>query len=307
MKGLRLAEKYYRTYGTKMIEEKFPDYKERIAVGLVGEGSECYGFDDKISQDHDWGPGFCLWLTMDDYKTIGQKLHLEYQKLPQSFKGFNRLESQWGGGRMGVHETGDFYRKYTGNPAAPDSFEQWLYLPEEYLSKCTNGKVFTDPLGDFTKIRNDFLKFYPEDIRLSKIAGRCMTGAQAGQYNFLRSVKRKEYFAALYSETKFCSDIMSLVFLLNRCYAPFYKWRHAAVKALPVLGEFLYEKIKLMMITSDYQKKGEIIEMICIEIIKEFRKQKLSSSSSDFLLDHGPIIQNKINDKNLKKRDVWLG
>jgi hypothetical protein len=287
-----------------MIEKIFGAYKDRIAVGLVGEGSECYGFDDKISRDHDWGPGFCLWLTTDDFHTIGQKLQIEYQKLPQSHKGFQRLLSQWGGDRVGVHEIGAFYQKFIGSPQAPDSFERWLYIPEEYLSKCTNGKVFTDPLGAFTKIRNELLRFYPEDVRLLKIAWRCMSCAQTGQYNFRRSLKRQQFFAAQYAETKFCADIMSLVFLLNQCYTPFYKWRHSAVRSLPVLGEFLYEQIAVMVSTDDYKKKHEIIEGVCAKVIKEFHRQGLSYSNSDFLLDHASHIRGRIKDENLKKRDL---
>ena len=46
VKGLELARAYYETYGKPMIEEKFPEYRDRIAAGLVGEGSECLGYDD---------------------------------------------------------------------------------------------------------------------------------------------------------------------------------------------------------------------------------------------------------------------
>lgn len=38
MTGLEMAKAYYEAYGKKMIEEKFPDYAGRIAVGLVGKG-----------------------------------------------------------------------------------------------------------------------------------------------------------------------------------------------------------------------------------------------------------------------------
>ena len=69
--GLELAKQYYETYGRPMIAEQFPQYEERIAVGLVGPGSECFGFDDEISRDHDFEAGFCLWVTSEDEEAVG--------------------------------------------------------------------------------------------------------------------------------------------------------------------------------------------------------------------------------------------
>ena len=307
MKGLELAELYYNEFGKKMIEERFHEYKDRIAVGLVGEGSECYGFDDQVSRDHDWGPSFCLWLDHDDYQKIGSRLQEEYNRLPGRFHGFQRKISQWGDGRVGVLEIGTFYRKYMGVPQVPNSLKEWLIIPQDYLSTCTNGKVFCDPLGKFSQIRNKLLDFYPEDVRLVKIAALCMSAAQSGQYNLMRSIAHKEYSAALFAEAQFCSDIMALVFLLNRVYALFYKWRHRALRRLPMLGELLHEKISQLISIHDYTRKSDIIEDICSQVIKEFRIEGLSDSESDFLLDHGPVIHNKIKDEDLRRRNVWVG
>ncbi len=307
MKGLKLSEEYYKACGVPVIREKFPEFEHVIAAGLVGDGSECYGFDDQISKDHDWGPGFCLWLRDEDYRQIGSALQKEYDKLPDTFQGFKRLISKWGGGRVGVFSIAEFYTKFIGVPKAPVALDDWLYLPESNLAKCTNGKVFADPCGDFSKIRKRLLEFYPEDVRLVKIAARCMTAAQAGQYNYTRSIRRKDYFAAMYSETRFSSDILSLVFLLNRSYAPYYKWRHRAVRRLPVLGEFIYNNINELIRNNDPALKSRLIEDISGGVIKELRKQGLSNSDSDFLLEHGPLVHSKIKDKRLRQRDVWAG
>ena len=74
MKGLEVAEKYYQAYGRKMLEEQFASIKEQTAVGLAGYGSECFGFDDDISRDHDYGPSFCIWLPEEVYREYGPKM-----------------------------------------------------------------------------------------------------------------------------------------------------------------------------------------------------------------------------------------
>ncbi len=306
MKGLEICEKYFEEFGAPMVEQKFPEYKQRIAAGLVGDGSECFGFDDELSRDHDWGPSFCLWLNKEDYKIIGKSLQAEVEKLPKSFMGFERKVSDWGGGRTGLFEIGNFYKSFIGFDHVPNSINEWLAIPEDYLAIATNGKVFADPLDEFTQFRNELKEYYPEDVRLKRIAARCMTIAQYGQYNFIRCIKREEYVAALYAESKFCEDTISLVFLLNKEYKPFFKWMHRAVKRLPIMGYFVHRILREIVTTNDYEKKSRLMETICGRIVKELQKQRLSDSSSSFLLDHGPVIQKRIQNAELRNRNVWL-
>jgi hypothetical protein len=308
MKGLELSETYFQQVGLPMLREKFADYIDRIAVGLVGDGSECFGFDDSLSRDHDWGPGFCIWLIREDHQIIGSKLKSAVAELPQSFVGFGpRKESQWGDERIGVFEISQFYRKFTGFDHLPSGLNEWLLIPENNLAACTNGKVFSDPMKEFTGWRKALLDFYPEDVRLKKIAARCMTIGQSGQYNFPRCVRRGEYFAAQYAETKFCADFMSLIFLLNKKYVPFYKWMHRAVKALPILGERTHGAVAVLISEPEFEEKIKRVEGMCAAVIKELKSQGISDNESSFLPDHGPAIQNRIKDKALREQNVWVG
>ena len=307
MKGLEISERYFWEYGAPMIEKEFSDYKESIAAGLVGEGSECYGFDDEISRDHDWGPSFCLWLNKEDYRAISAKLEKELARIPADFEGIGpRAVTEWGKGRVGVFEIGEFYRRYIGFDHIPTNIKEWRIIPEINLAACTNGKVFTDPPGEFTSFREGLKKFYPEDVRLKKIASRCMTTAQLGQYNFMRCIQRKEIVAARYVEAQFCAQVISLIFLLNRQYTPFYKWMHRAMKGLPILGEVTYKLLSDIVISIGPVKKSQLMEETCANIIDEFRREGISNSPSDFLLDHGPIIQSNIQDEELRNSDVRL-
>ena len=57
MKGLEIAGAYYEEYGKPMLEESFSDVLPYLAAGMFGSGSECMGFDDEVSRDHDFEPG----------------------------------------------------------------------------------------------------------------------------------------------------------------------------------------------------------------------------------------------------------
>jgi hypothetical protein len=303
VKGLDLAEAYFQEIGAPMIAERFPEYTDRIAAGLVGPGSECFGFDDELSRDHDWGPGFCLWLTRDYHEAIGRSLQEAYEKLPGTFRGFGpRLASPGEEGRTGVCEVSSFYRNYTGLDHIPQNLREWLALPEQSLAVCTNGRVFHDPSGVFSRWRETLEGFYPRDVRLKKIASRCATIAQAGQYNFERSLKRGEHFAAHYAVTKFCADAISLVFLLNRRYVPFYKWMHRALRDLPLLGSRIHGMVERLALERDDRAKGPMIEEMCALLVDVLRREGLSDSQSDFLLDHAHSVHSRIDDPELGAR-----
>ena len=114
--NLERCRRFYEQYGAPMIHEKFPEYEERIAVGMAGEGSDCFGYEDDISKDHDYGIGFCLWLTSDDYEKIGISLNKEYEKLinkhAKEYKehAYNRFFDN----RRGVATIGRFYENTLG-------------------------------------------------------------------------------------------------------------------------------------------------------------------------------------------------
>lgn len=296
MNGLELSRKYFEEVGRPAFEKACPLALERGAVGLVGEGSECFGFDDEISRDHDWGPGFCIWLAEEDYKAFGEEAAKLYDSLPKNFMGFERQRViKLTSDRVGVHSIPEFYSKYIGLGRAPETFEEWFNLPERFISKVTNGEVWQDPLGEFSKIRNALIAYYPEPVRKRKIAMHAELAAQAGQYNYYRCMQRGNVVAASHALDVFLTNVEDLVFLLNLKYCPYYKWAYRALKALPILGAEVGALMKEIVLadTTDSKKRGEAIEKISALIIAELKRQGLSNSNSDFLLHHAQEMFNE--------------
>ena len=204
MRGLDISRSFYEEFGKPMIERDFAEFADRIAVGLVGHGSECFGYDDELSRDHDFSPGFCIWLTEEDEREFGFKLFRAYSKLPQEYMGIKLVEkSLAGNGFKGVSVISDFYRRYTGREGAPESLSDWLYIPSHYLAEATNGEVFCDPLGEFSRIRQQIKCGMPEDVRLKKIASCALHMAQTGQYNYSRCIAHGESGAARLALSEF--------------------------------------------------------------------------------------------------------
>lgn len=307
MKGLELAKGYFEQYGKPMLIRDFPEYLERMAIGLVGQGSECYGFDDEISLDHDFEAGFSIWLTEEDEKLFGFKLFRAYSKLPKEYLGVKLQQSgAYSSGRKGVHTIKEFYSFYTGTGDAPIGNEQWLSIPEPYLAEVTNGEVFFDPLGEFTRIREKIKSGMPNDVWLKKLASAVFNMAQSGQYNYNRCLAHNEKAAAAIALTEFAKNTAHAVFLFNNTHMPFYKWAFRAIKNLTYLTE-IADKIELLL-TSPYNSKIniEIIEEISSLIINEIKKANLSDRNDDYLEPYAYCINNKIKDGNLRNTSVML-
>ena len=331
--GLKLARAYWNEYGKPLIVERYPEYQGRIAAGLVGHGSECYGFDDELSHDHDFGPGFCLWLTDEDYAAIGERLQADYESLPDTFMGFGpksqTARAQGAGRRVGVFRIGDFFESITGYRQAPpaDRPHEWLMLDEPTLAAATNGEVFADPLGAFSKTRQGF-KLMPEDVRLSLISRRLGMIAQAGQYNLPRMLQRGDGAAAWCAINEFAEAVASLVFLINTPvsagYMPYYKWRFAALRRLsrrmaarlPDACAQLEDVLRLASAACfggvGFGEGGKgaapaakqvvsIVESICAEIVAELGREGLTDSDETFLEWQRPYVE-----EHIEHRDACL-
>lgn len=292
LKGLELSKKYYEKYGKKMIEERFPEISSQAAAGLVGYGSECFGFDDEISADHDYGPSFCIWLPREFYMQYGERMQAAYDALPKDFMGFaGRVEEAQGKGRVGALCLEDFYHGILGFASAPKTAEEWLMISEAALATATNGEVFADPLGRFTKIRDALLAYYPEEVWRRKLAQSLAEAAQAGQYNYARAMKRGEVIAAELSLAKFVEEAMHLVYLLNKKYAPFYKWMHRGLKELPV-GAEVGDMLALLYRTQAQEDRVLIIEAVCNVLVQILNEMGLSRETDNFLQRHVGEVMN---------------
>ncbi len=253
--GIDLCRRYYEEYGRPMIAGKFQAYESRIAVGLVGKGSDCFGFDDVLSQDHDFGPRFVMWVTKKVYDEIGEELQEAYDKLPSQFLGIDRIETFHGKDRSGVMIIEEFYKSLLGFDLAGmlahnnedtasgkenlDTIKCWLSVQEYALAAAVNGEVFRDDEGIFTQYRNLLSAYYPKAVWYRKAAQTCALFSQSGQYNLPRMRRRGQLVAAELAKAECAKQAMKLYYLLNRKYAPHDKWLYRGMpeNAQMTLGE----------------------------------------------------------------------
>ena len=307
--GLALSERFYLAYGEPMLREQFPELLGLVAVGLVGSGSECFGYDDELSRDHDFEPGFCLFLPDESLVDRKQAFALEraYAKLPKEFEGMKRSPMDpVGGNRHGVLRISEFLKQKTGREDGALSLMDWFFIPEQSLLEATNGKLFYDGLGALTEARAR-LSYLPEDVRRKKLAGRLLLAAQAGQYNYARCLGRGESGAAQLALCEFVQSILHAVFLLNRRYLPYYKWSFRALRELPILSE-LGSSLEFLISSGntpdEAARKSEMLEEIARAIVAELVRQGLSHREDAELEAHAYAVNAQISDEAVRNLHI---
>lgn len=307
MTGLEEARDFYLKYGAAMIHERFPKFEGRIAVGLAGHGSECFGYDDELSKDHDWERGFCLWISDVDDIEIGLELSRAYNSLPIEQP---EQRSALGGRSRGVIRTGFFYRKYTGRAGAPKDWQQWLYLPSHALAEASNGQVWRDDLGQFSAQREQILHGMPEDVWKKKLAARAVEMAQSGQYNYSRCLGHGQQGAAMLAATEFVKAACGMIYLLNRRHMPYYKWMLRGMDDLVLLADMRPALEHILLADNDeagQRLKAGLIEDVCAGVIAQLQAQGLSAGSWDYLEPHAFEITERIENAEIKALHVMEG
>ena len=308
MKGLELSEKFYEQFGKPMLENEFSEVEKYLAVGLVGSGSECLGFDDEISKDHDFEAGFCIFLPDEVDERTEFLLERAYSRLPEEFMGYKREKlNPVGGNRHGVLRISKFLKSKLGKENGKLSEVDFFFIEEQFLLEVTNGKIFCDNLGLLTEVREK-LRYLPEDVRLKKLAGNLLLMAQSGQYNYPRCIKRGDTAAAQLSVGEFVNSALKTVYLINKKYMPYYKWAFRGLKEMPTLSG-LYDSLEYLISSPNTEatKKQEIIESVCKAIADELVSQGLTRPSTAELEPIAYSVNDRIKDPEIRNLSVLYG
>ena len=247
---------FYNEYVAPLIRERFGAYERRIAVGIAGEGSDCFGYDDELSRDHDFGTGVCLWVTDGDMKEFGYRLSIAYNELVDSRERSyytDRLRE-----RRGVMTIHGFYSAILGIDCDTEgvtmSEKQWQLLDHSCLATAVNGEVFRDDLGAFSAFRRLLLAYYPDRIWRIRMAEQLHRFSSALQVNYARCMTRGDIVAAQLCKNEGMAAAMELFFLIRRTYPPYYKWTFRALSDMDGAKEFAGAVYELAGLQCDRKK-----------------------------------------------------
>ena len=309
MNGMELARQYYESCGAPMLHARFADCEQVIAAALTGSGSECYGYDDDVSTDHDFEPGFCLFLPGEDIVDRRTAFQLEraYMKLPAEFEGFRRQKlGPAGGARHGVFRLEEYFADRLGCVPEKMTMNDWLRLPSSALAEAVNGQVFRDDAGLLTDCRR-ILRQMPEDARKKRLAGHLLSMGQSGQYNYVRCLRHGEKAAAQLAAVEFVRHTMETVFLLHRSYCPFYKWSFRALRNLPDEAETAGTLAWLLTTDNEPQRAEEkyaAMESLAARVIEMLQAQELTRAVCSDLEKHAYSVNEGIGNGEVRNLHI---
>ena len=245
-----------------IFREEFDDVANQMAAGVFGYGSEVLRLDDEYSQDHHWGLRVNVLLPRELLATRGSEIE---DRLAA------RLPAQWRG-----HDLGAYYARTKGVSIAgledhlkstigidhpPSSYVEWMAIPEEDITHVVAGEVWHDPARKFMAVREALTQYYPEPVRIRRLAHWCRYFSGMGSYALKRALLRDN---ELYASTTFARALrwgVQIAFLLDRTYYPYDKWLTTAFGRLPRmsarLGAIVEEAPRL---STSWERKLELLD-----------------------------------------------
>jgi len=261
VKGLEIARDFFFSWGRPFLAAQFPDLADRVAAGRI-RGSDVLSGDDEISQDHDWGPQFDLFLSADDYAAFGEHISRAMNlAAPNPWKGY-RLAGA-GDKSVQVESVPGWFRQYLKFERFPLAAADWPPSSvESGLYFLRHGEIWIDGTGEMSRWRSA-LHEYPDEILRTRLAEECFRIWQHGEYNFVqRMARRRDPIAIAVCLGEFVAGVMRIVLLMGRDFAPYWKWlafefrkRSEAQPYVKMLEELVSSRL--------IERQVEIVQSVC--------------------------------------------
>ena len=279
-----------------LLQQHFPTETEKMAAGFFGYGSEVLGLDDQYSTDHHFGLRVNALLPEALLAPQGSAIeNMLAEKLPQSWRGRELREGYTRTKGVALASLEHHLLSTIGLNHSPANNAEWLSIPEEDITHVIAGEVWSDPSGRFSAIRKTLLGYYPEPVRLRRLAHWCRYFSGMGVYALQRALLRNNL---LYASTTFSRALrwgVQMAFMLDKTYYPYDKWLTDAFHKLPrMAGRLSHIVDEAPQLSTSWERKlalleemSDVLDQTMVEdgLIAPHRKYARSATSGYRLLE----------------------
>jgi Domain of unknown function (DUF4037) len=287
-----------------LLQTHFPDETAQMAAGFFGYGSEVLRLDDEYSTDHHFGLRVNILLPQALMAAKGAAIEDGLAAhLPQHWRGHGLREGYTRTKGVALASLDHHLQSTIGLTHPPQTLTEWLSIPEEDITHVVAGEVWHDPSAQFTTIRTALSAYYPEPVRLRRLAHWSRYFSGMGVYALKRALLRGNI---LYASTTFSRSLrwgVQMAFLLDRSYYPYDKWLTEMFHRLPRMGPRLAHIVdKAPQLTTGWDEKlallhemSDILDAAMVEdgLIAPHPRYKISATSGYRLLEsaYAELIQ----------------
>lgn len=283
IKGLELSESFFNENKALLFKKIPSNAIEYITIGLFGFGSECYGVDDEISEDHDFDQGFIILVEDSVPLTDFLKIKQAYDCLPKLYKRFCLLNQT----KHGVHYMKE-YLNYLG-------VNDIKNISDESKALLLNGKLFYQGFAStFANLRYDIRKNSNYDF-LIDLSLKALEINKYIPYNLKRSLDRGDLYTFKSLKNNLVNHLIEFYYIYHKMYLPHDKLR------LKLMDNSIIKKwIYYILDHDDISKLYEEISAKIIETLHNFNVIKRINTL--YIEDYKEEITSFIKEWDIKRK-----
>lgn len=284
IKGLELSESFFNENKALLFKKIPSNAIEYITIGLFGFGSECYGVDDEISEDHDFDQGFFILVEDSVPLTDFLKIKQAYDCLPKLYKRFCLLNQT----KHGVHYMKE-YLNYLG-------VNDIKNISDESKALLLNGKLFYQGFAStFSNLRYDIRKNSNYDF-LIDLSLKALEINKYIPYNLKRSLDRGDLYTFKSLKNNLVNHLIEFYYIYHKMYLPHDKLRLKLMDNNSIIKKWIY----YILDHDDISKLYEEISAKIIETLHNFNVIKRINTL--YIEDYKEEITSFIKEWNIKRK-----